>query len=82
MFFETSQYKNNPDILNQFLLYYFCLKTSGDIGKSVRMYYKYEDNEYNINITMIVNETTYWFTVNFDVVANDIIDFQYQIGND
>ena len=43
---------------------------------------QYEDNEYNINITMIVNETTYWFTVNFDVVANDIIDFQYQIGND
>lgn len=43
---------------------------------------RYEDNEYNINITMIVNETTYWFTVNFDAVANDIIEFQYQIEND
>lgn len=43
---------------------------------------QYEDNEYNINITMIVNETTYWFTVNFDAVANDIIDFQYHIEND
>lgn len=41
-----------------------------------------EDNEYNINITMIVNETTYEFTVNFDAVANDIIDSKCHIEND
>lgn len=43
---------------------------------------QYEDNEYNIDITISVNETTYWFTVDFDAVANDIIDFQYHIEND
>ena len=41
-----------------------------------------EDNEYNINITMIVNETTYEFTVNFDAVAKDIIDSKCHIEND
>lgn len=43
---------------------------------------QYEDNQYNIDIIITVNETQYWFTVNFDAVANDIVEFQYQIEND
>lgn len=43
---------------------------------------QYEDNEYIIEVCMVINETTYWFTVHFDAVANDIIDCQYQIYND
>lgn len=43
---------------------------------------QYEDNQYNFDITITVNEAQYWFTVNFDAVANDIIEFQYQIEND
>ncbi len=43
---------------------------------------RYEDNQYNIDIVIIANETQYWFSVNFDAVANDIIEFQYQIEND
>lgn len=43
---------------------------------------RYKDNQYNIDVVIIVNETQYWFTVNFDAVANDIIEFQYRIEND
>lgn len=41
-----------------------------------------EGNIYNIDLTMMVNENEYRFTVNFDAVANDIVDFQYSIEND
>ena len=43
---------------------------------------KYEDNEYNIDLTIVVNESEYWFTINFDAVANDIIEYKYEIQND
>lgn len=43
---------------------------------------QYEENQYNIDIVITANEAQYWFTVNFDAVANDIIEFQYKIEND
>lgn len=43
---------------------------------------KYEDSEYNIDLTIVVNECEYWFTINFDAVANDIIEYKYEIKND
>lgn len=43
---------------------------------------KCKESEYDINITMVVNETIYNFIVKFDAVANDIIDFEYRIEND
>lgn len=41
-----------------------------------------EENLYNVNIHFVVNETKYIFTVLFDNVANDIVDYSYHIEND
>lgn len=41
-----------------------------------------DDNVYIINMFFIVNEVKYSFTVQFDSIANDILDINYQIEND
>ncbi len=41
-----------------------------------------EENLYSVNIHFVVNETKYIFTVLFDSVANDIVDYSYCIEND
>ncbi len=41
-----------------------------------------EDEQYNIDIIIVVNEAEYKFDVIFDSVANDIIETHYDIEND
>lgn len=43
---------------------------------------KTDDNQYEIDILITVNEAIYSFTIVFDVIANDIIETRYSIDND
>lgn len=41
-----------------------------------------DEGIYNIIFNVTVNEAIYHFSIRFDSIGNEIIDFQYQIGND
>ena len=43
---------------------------------------EYEENLYNIDLSIVVNEVEYWFTINFDANGNDILEYKYEIQND
>lgn len=40
------------------------------------------DGRYKVTVSIVMNETVYKFTVDFDANANEIVDYQYKIQDD